>query len=72
MAKDTNTSQDKLIDILNRFGRVFRRLEIYTGISPTEAMMTKIVEIMIEVVNILAKLAIATKEVNHGRFSGLQ
>ncbi|KAN0103882.1 hypothetical protein V8E52_011560 [Russula decolorans] len=64
-AKDASTSQDKLIDILNRIERFFRRLEIYTGITPTTAMTDLIVEIMVEVLTILA---IATKEVKRGRF----
>jgi hypothetical protein len=46
----------------------FRRLEIYTGISPTTAMTEMVIEIMVE---ILAILAIATKEVKRGRFSEL-
>ena len=58
--------QDKLIDVFNRIERFFQRLDIYTGITPTAAMMDMIVEIMVEVINILG---IATKEVKSGRFS---
>ena len=61
-----SASREKLVDILNRIERFFRRLEIYTGITPTTAMTDMIVEIMVEV---LAILAIATKEVKRGRFS---
>ena len=68
MANDANTSRDKLIDILNRIERFFDRLEIYTGIAPTTAMTDMIVEIMVEVLTILA---IATKEMTRGRFSEL-
>ena len=53
------------------FGRIehfFRRLEIYTSITPTRAMSDIIVEIMVEVLTILA---IATKEVRRGRMSEL-
>jgi hypothetical protein len=46
----------------------FRRLEIYTSVTPTTAMMDMVVEIMVEVVTILG---IATKEVKRGRFSEL-
>jgi hypothetical protein len=67
-AKDASDSRAKLIDVLNRIGRFFHRLEIYTGITPTTAMMEMIVEIMVEVLTILA---IATKEVKRGRFSEL-
>ncbi|KAH9988880.1 hypothetical protein BJV77DRAFT_720936 [Russula vinacea] len=64
-AKDTSASQDKLIDLFNRIERFFRRLEIYTGITPTTAMTDTIIEIMVEV---LVILAIATKEMKRGRF----
>src|ERR1700755_2110938 len=67
-AKDTNTSQDKLIDVFNRFEHFFRRLEIYTVLTPTAAMTDMIVEIMVEVLTILA---IATKEVKRGLLSEL-
>ena len=67
-AKDASASQDKLIDLFNRIERFFRRLEIYTGITPTTAMTDTIIEIMVEV---LVILAIATKEMKRGRFSEL-
>jgi hypothetical protein len=63
-----SASREKLVDILNRIERFFHRLEIYAGITPTTAMTDMIVEIMVEV---LAILAIATKEVGRGRFSEL-
>ncbi|KAF8464188.1 hypothetical protein DFH94DRAFT_848875 [Russula ochroleuca] len=62
-AKDTSSSNDKLIDVFNRIERFFGRLEIYTSIAPTIAMKNIIVEIMVEVLTILA---IATKEVKRG------
>ena len=65
-AKDASASQDKLIELFNRIERFFRRLEIYTGLTPTTAMTDILVEIMVEVLTILA---IATKEVKHGRLS---
>ena len=58
--KDTSSSKDKLIDLFNRIERFFGRLEIYTSITPTTAMTAIIVDIMAEVLTILA---IATKEV---------
>jgi hypothetical protein len=67
-AKDASASQDKLIELLHRIERFFRRLEIYTGITPTTAMTDIIIEIMVEV---LVILAIATKEVKRGRLSEL-
>ena len=67
-AKDAGANHDKLIELFNRIELFFRRLEIYTGITPTTAMTDIIVEIMVEVLTILA---IATKEVKRGRFSEL-
>jgi methyl-accepting chemotaxis protein len=66
MAKDASSSRDKLIEIFNRIERFFHRLEIYTGITPTAAMRGIIIEIMVEVLTILA---ITTKEVKRGRLS---
>jgi hypothetical protein len=67
-AKVTDASKQKLIELFNRVERFFRRLEIYTGITPTSAMRDMIIEIMVEVLTILA---IATKEVKRGRLSEL-
>ena len=50
----------------NRIERFFRLLEIFTGITPTTAMRDIIIEIMAEMLTILA---IATKEVKEGRLS---
>ncbi len=66
--KDTSAIRDKLIDIFNRLEHFFRRLEIYVGITPTTAMTDMIVEIMVEVLMILA---VTTKEVKRGRLSEL-
>ena len=66
--KDTSSSKDKLIDLFNRIERFFGRLEIYTSITPTTAMTDIIIDIMAEVLTILA---IATKEVKRGRLSEL-
>jgi hypothetical protein len=44
----------------------FKRLEIYASVTPTTAMTDTMVELMVEVLTILA---IATKEVKHGRRS---
>ena len=59
-AKDASAGQDKLIELFNCIERFFGRLEIYTGIAPTAAMTDIIIDIMVE---ILTVLAIATKEV---------
>jgi len=65
-AKNARASHDKLTEIFSRIEHFFHRLEIYTGITPTPAMTNIIVDIMVEVLTILA---IATKEVNLGRLS---
>ena len=44
----------------------FRRLDVYTGVPPTNEMMDLIVQIMAEVLSILG---IATKEIKQGRMS---
>ena len=67
-AKDARASRDRLTDLFNCIERFFQRLEIYTGITPTTAMANIIVDIMVEVLTILA---IATKEVKRGRLSEL-
>jgi hypothetical protein len=67
-AKDASASHDKLIELFNHIECFFRRLEIYTGTTPTTAMRDIIIEIMVEVLTILA---ITTKEVKRGRLSEL-
>ena len=67
-AKDLSASRGKLIELFNRMEHFFRRLEIYTAVTPTMAMIDMVIEIMVEVLTILA---IATKEVKRGRFSEL-
>jgi len=55
-----------LIDLFSRIERFFKRLESYTEVQPTAAMTGIIVEIMVEV---LVILAIATKEIKQRRSS---
>jgi hypothetical protein len=56
------------MDAFNRVEHFFRRLEIYTVLTPTAGMTDMIVEIMVEVLTILA---ISTKEVKRGPWSEL-
>jgi len=63
-----DASQDVLIDLFGRIENFFRRLELYTEVRPTAAMMDIIVNIMIEVLTILG---IATKEIKQGHTSEL-
>ena len=64
--KDVRAGQDALVDILERMEAFFRRLEIYTSVSPNEEMLDTITTIMVEV---LCILAIATKQIRQGRLS---
>ena len=59
-------SHGLLVDLFGRIEAFFGRLEIYTGIPPTLAMMEKMVEITVEVLNILAA---ATQEMKQSRTS---
>jgi hypothetical protein len=59
-AKDVNASRETLTDLLARIKSFLARLEIYIEVPPTTAMKRIIVEIMAEVLTILA---IATKEI---------
>ena len=63
---DVRASQDTLADVFERVEMFFRRLDVYTGVPPTNEMMDLIVQIMAEVLSILG---IATKEIKQGRMS---
>ncbi|KAI0268068.1 hypothetical protein BGY98DRAFT_1180498 [Russula aff. rugulosa BPL654] len=63
-AKGARASQNTLIDIFERIEMFFRRLEVYTRVSPTTEMMDIMIQIMVEVLSILG---IATKEIKQGR-----
>ncbi|KAI9513500.1 hypothetical protein F5148DRAFT_1145450 [Russula earlei] len=60
VAKDVDASHETLIDIFKRMEHFFKRLESYMAVSSTTGMTQVIVEILVEVLGILA---IATKEV---------
>ena len=55
-----------MLDLFECLGSFLKRLEIYTTIPPTPLMTGIIVKIMVE---LLSVLALATKQVNQGRFS---
>ena len=61
-------SQDVIADLFVRIECFFRRLESYTELRPTAAMMDIILKIMVEV---LVILGIATKEIKQRRTSKL-
>ena len=63
---NVRTSQDSLIDVLERMENFFQRLEVYTRALPPREMIDIIVKIMVEVLSILG---IATKEMKQGYIS---
>ena len=63
-AKDVNSSYDALVDLLESIEHFLNRLEIYTKLSPTGAMVEIIVKIMVE---LLSALALVTKQIKQKR-----
>jgi hypothetical protein len=61
-------SYDTLVEVFECIESFTRRLEIYTNmeVKPTLAMTETIIKILVE---ILAVLALATKQINQGRLS---
>ena len=56
------------MDIFERIENVFRRLETYTELRPTKEMTDIIMDVMVEVLLILA---LVTKEIKQGKLSEL-
>ena len=65
-AKDVRGGQDTLVEVFERIGTFFRRLEIYTELQPTAEIKDTIVRMM---VNVLSILGILTKEIKQTRIS---
>jgi hypothetical protein len=65
-ANGVSSSYDALLELFECLGSFLKRLEIYVTIPPTTTMTDVIVQIMVEV---LLVLALATKQVKQGRFS---
>jgi hypothetical protein len=55
-----------LLDLFECLGNFLKRLEIYTRIPPTPIMIDMIVKVMVE---LLSVLALATQQIEQGRFS---
>jgi len=66
--RDARASHSTIIDIFQRMESFFLCLDIYIEVQPTTEMMDIIIEIMVEVLSILA---IATKNINQYRISEL-
>ena len=62
--KDTTSSYDALVDLLESMEGFLNRLDIYAKFPPTPIMAEIIVKIMVE---LLSTLAVATKQVEQGR-----
>ena len=65
-AKYMRESYDTLVDIFECIENFLSRLTIYTETKPTPAMVEMMFNIMVE---LLAVLAIATKQISQGRLS---
>lgn len=65
-ASGVTSSYDALSDLFECLGSFLKRLEIYVTIPPTSMMTDIIVQIMVEVLSVLA---LATKQIKQGRFS---
>jgi len=65
-AKYVRESYDTLVDVFECVENFMSRLKIYTEIKPTPAMIETMIKIMVE---LLAVLALATKQINQGRLS---
>ena len=59
-------SYDGLVDLFASFENFLGRLGIYAEIPPTPALRNVLVKIIVE---LISTLALATKQVKHGRFS---
>ena len=65
-ASGVSLSYDALLDLFECLGNFLKRLEIYTTIPPTPITTDIVIKIMVE---LLSVLALATKQINQGRFS---
>jgi hypothetical protein len=63
-----NASQDSLLNVFDRIGYFFRRLEAYTELPATSGMTDTIINVMVEVLLIIT---LVTKEINQGKLSEL-
>src|SRR6266436_409071 len=65
-ASGVTSSYDALVELFECLGKFLKRLEIYTTIPPTPLMTEVIVNIMVE---LLSVLALASKQIKQGGFS---
>jgi len=65
-AKYVRESYDTLVDIFECIENFLSRLKVYMEIKPTPAMIEMMIKIMVE---LLAVLALVTKQMSQGRLS---
>lgn len=63
-----DASQDMLIDLFERIESFFKRLESYTELKPSEAMMDMMAKIMVEVLSIMAIVIVEIKQRRRSQF----
>jgi phage-related minor tail protein len=63
-----NASQDMLIDLFERIESIFKRIECYTELKPSEEMRDMMVKIMVEVLTVLAIVTVEIKERRRSQF----
>jgi hypothetical protein len=61
-AKDVNASQEMLVDLFERIGRFFKRLESYTERTSSEGMTDMMMEVTVEVLSVLAIVTVEIKQ----------
>jgi hypothetical protein len=59
---DVNASQGMLVDLFERIGRFFKRLESYTERTSSNGMTDMMVEVMVEVLSVLAIVTVEIKQ----------
>ena len=62
--KGVSADFDVLVDYLESIELFLNRLDIYTKVTPTPAMIEMVVKIMVE---LLSTLALVTKQIRQGR-----
>ena len=65
-AKNVRESYDALAEVFECIENFLRRLGIYSEIPPTHTMTEMVIKIMVELISVLA---LATEQINQGRFS---
>ncbi len=57
-----------LIDLFERIGRFLKRVESYTERTPSEGMIDMMVEVMVEVLSVLAIVTVEIKQSRRSQF----